>query len=177
MYEYRPRDNTSYKEHDASRFMDPKFRESRPILPRQLATILAATLLATLAFMALMPYLFDAYMPSWMLATTAVLFIIVIAVSFIPRMDLEVYDDSLVITHVFRRIEIPFEDILDKKFGSIYQIRNYGSYNLKGVKHRFYSVVGDDEGVAVRLTEKRVVVVSTQSPQEVHDMIPVRKEE
>jgi len=58
--------------------------------------VIAVILAFALAFMALMPYLFDAYMPSWMLATTAVLFIIVIAVSFIPRMDLEVYDDSLV---------------------------------------------------------------------------------
>lgn len=157
--------------------MDPKFRESRPILPRQLAIILTLTLLATLAFMALMPYITGSGLPGWMLGVTAVLFIIVIAVSFIPRMDVEVFDDSLVITHIFRKIEIPFEEILDKKFGSVYQIRNYGSYNLKGVKHRFYSVIGDDDGVAVRLTEKRVVVFSTPNAQEIHDLLPDRKEE
>lgn len=157
--------------------MDPKFRESRPVLPRQLAIILTLTLLATLAFMALMPYFTSSNMPGWMLGVTAVLFIIVIAVSFIPKMDVEVFDDSLVITHIFRKIEIPFEEILDKKFGSVYQIRNYGSYNLKGVKHRFYSVIGDDDGVAVKLTENRVVVFSTPNAQEIHDMLPEKKEE
>ncbi len=150
--------------------------ESRPILPRNLFMILALVLAATVAFMAVMRFLLNTDMPDWSLPATAVLFGIILLLCALPKLTVECFSDRVSITYFFRKTEIPFGQIIDKKCGDTNQIRNYGSWNIKGVKHKFYSVIGDDMGVAMKLMGKKVVVVSTERMDELFNLIPVSKE-
>lgn len=156
--------------------METTFRESRPILPRKLFMILALVLVATVAFMAIMRYLMRTDMPDWSLPVTIALFAILLVACAVPKLTVECFPDRISITYFFRKTEIPFDQIIDKKCGDTNQIRNYGSWNIKGVKHKFYSVIGDDMGVAMKLMGKKVVVVSTERMDELFNLIPVSKE-
>ena len=141
--------------------MDPLYRESRPILPRNLAYLSAAVLIATLAFMVFSEYVLDAHMPSWTIPVTAVVFVIIIVVLLVLRMDLEVYPDKVVITHAFRKTVVEGREILDVRSGDLTEIRNYGGWNLKGVKHRTFSRIGDDEGVALKVMRSNRIGTTT----------------
>ena len=125
--------------------MEPLYRESRPIMPRNLTYLVAAVLLATLAFMALSESLTGAGMPVWMIAASAVVFIIIIVALLVLRLDLVIYGDRV--------------------------------WNLKGVKHRSYTRIGDECGIAMKVTGKRVVVVSTQDPEAAAGAVPGGREE
>ena len=157
--------------------MEPLYRESRPILPRNLAYLAAVVLIATLAFMVFSQYVLDTQMPSWTIPASAVIFAVIIVVLLVLRLDLEVYGDRVEITYVFRRTVIEGSEVIDVRRGDLTEIRNYGNWNLKGVKHRSYSRIGDDEGVAMKLMGKRVVVVSTSEPETVFGLIPRAPEE
>ena len=67
---------------------------------------------------------------------------------------------------------LPMDQIIDSRMGETAKIRNYGGYNLKGVKHSFYSAIGEEEGVAMKITGKRVVVVSCIEPESVYRLLP-----
>ena len=152
--------------------MDPLYRESRPILPRNLAYLAAAVLIATLAFMVFSQYVLETAMPSWTIPVSAVVFIVIIVVMLVLRMDFEVYPDRVEIVYAFRRMVIDRSEVIDVRSGDLTEIRSYGNWNLKGVKHKLYSRVGDDDGVAMKLMGKRVVVVSTADPETVFPLIP-----
>ena len=145
--------------------MDASFRESRPILPKNLFLILTAVLLSTLAFMAVMVLFLHSDMPAWSLPVTAVLFMAIIVLCALMRLTVECTDDALTVRFIVRKVEIPYSEIIDKRCGELGDIRNYGSWNLKGVSHKTYSVIGDDMGVALKLLGKRVVVVSSQDAE------------
>ncbi len=152
--------------------MEPLYRETRPILPRNLAYLAAAILIATLAFMVFSQYVLDTQMPSWTIPASAAIFAVIIVLLLILRLDLEVYGDRVEISYMFRRTVINGGEVIDVRQGDLTEIRNYGNWNLKGVKHRSFSRVGDDEGVAMKLMGKRVVVVSTSEPEKVSGLIP-----
>ena len=156
--------------------MEPSFKESRPIGPRRLSMILCAVLLLTVGFMAAMRAAGDMDMPSWAIPVTLVAFLAVIAICALPRLDVECSDEAVRIRYALRRMEIPFGDIIDKKCGDINEIRNYGSWNLKGVKHMTYAAVGDERGVAMKLKGKRVVVVSCEDMERLFSALPDVKE-
>ena len=122
-------------------------------------------------------YVLDTQMPSWTIPASAVIFAVIIVVLLVMRLDLEVYGDRVEITYVFRRTVIEGSEVIDVRRGDLTEIRNYGNWNLKGVKHRSYSRIGDDEGVAMKLMGKRVVVVSTSEPEIVFGLIPRAPEE
>ncbi len=152
--------------------MEPLYRETRPILPRNLAYLAAAILIATLAFMVFSQYVLDTQMPSWTIPASAAIFVVIIVLLLFLRLDLEVYGDRVEISYMFRRTVINGGEVIDVRQGDLTEIRNYGNWNLKGVKHRSFSRVGDDEGVAMKLMGKRVVVVSTSEPEKVSGLIP-----
>ena len=152
--------------------MDPLYRESRPILPRNLAYLVAVVLIATLAFMVFSQYVLDTRMPSWTIPVSAVLFVVIIAVVLILRMDVVIHPDRVEIFYAFRRTVIGRDEIIDVRRGDLTEIRNYGGWNLKGVRHRTFSRIGDDDGVALKITGKRVVVFSTDDPEHVFGLIP-----
>lgn len=158
--------------------MDSIFTESRPIMPKDLTLITAGVLLATLAFMAISCIFMDIDMPLWTVLASAVLFIAVIIVLFVLKMDVTVSASGVEIVYAFRKIQIPAEEIIDLRKGELGDIRNYANWNLKGVKHRSFTCIGDDCGVALKLLGKRVVVFSTTTPDEAFEAISsIRKEE
>lgn len=152
--------------------MDPLYRESRPILPRNLALLAAAVLIATLIFMVFSRYVMNAAMPSWVIPVTAVIFIIIIVILLVLRLDLAVYGDRVVIRYAFRTFTIEGKDVIDVRWGDLGEIRNYANWNLKGVKHRAFTCIGDEDGVAMKLMGRRVTVVSTSEPDRVASLIP-----
>lgn len=153
--------------------MEPLYRESRPILPRNLTYLVAVVLVATLAFMAFSEYVLNTDMASWMIPVSAVVFVIVIVILYILRMDVDVYPDKVVIRHAFRTIEVGREEVIEVRHGELTEIRNYGNWNLKGVKHRAYTRVGDDDGVAMKLMGKRVVVFSASDADKAAAAVPI----
>lgn len=157
--------------------MDPLHHESGPILPRQLLYALSAILIATVAFMALSGPLMGVEYPSWMLPLTAAVFVLIILMAAVLRLTVDVYEDRLVIAYAVRRIEIPVNEVLDRREGELTAIRNYSNWNLKGVKHRAYVRIGDESGVAIKLTGKRVVVVSSADPVGLSSMLPRNESE
>ena len=56
-------------------------------------------------------------------------------------------------------------------------IRSYDGWNLKGVKHKAYMAIGEDLGVAVKLTAKRVMVLSSAEPEALYDVLPKEESE
>ena len=157
------------------RMEDPSRRESAPLLPRNLAWILAAVLVATLACMAYTAYLTDSGMPSWIVPLSAVVFLAAILLCFAARMDVEVSGDGVRVTYLFRRREYPRDQIIDKRFGDLENIRNYSQWNLKGVSHKSYTRVGEEGGVALKLKGKRVVVFSSSDPEGMYGIVPVEE--
>lgn len=157
--------------------MDPVYRESRPILPRNLTILVAVVLLATVAFMLFSDAFLGTDYPIWMPVVTAVVFIVFIVFFLFAKLDLEVYDDRVEIVYVLRRVTIDAKEIIDVRHGDLTAIRNYANWNLKGVKHRTYSRIGDEGGVAMKVTGKRVVVVSSEDPERVAGLIPGDREE
>ena len=157
--------------------MDASFRESRPILPKQLFLVMTGVLLSSLAFMAATVLLLHSDMPAWSLPVTAALFLAIIIVCALMKLDVECTEKGVSIRYIVRKVFIPREDIIGKRRGELGEIRNYGSWNLKGVSHKTYSVIGDDMGVALKIKGKRVVVVSSQRAEELFDAVPVEKEE
>lgn len=152
--------------------MDPVFSESHPILPRPLLYALAAVLIATLAFMAVMELFMNTDMPSWSLPVTAVIFVAIIILAAVPRMSITVSEGKVTVSYVFRKVEIGMDEVIDSRCGELTSIRSYAKWNLKGVKHRSYLCIGQDMGVAMKLLGKRVVVVSTDSPEELCALLP-----
>ena len=157
--------------------METSFRESRPILPKKLFLVLTAVLLSTLAFMVCMVLIFHSDMPAWSLPVTAILFMVIILFCSLTKLTVECTGEAVSIRYIVRKVVIPYKEIIDKKWGELGEIRNYGSWNLKGVSHKTYSVIGDDYGVALKLLGKRVVVVSSQEAEKLFRTIPVEKKE
>ena len=152
--------------------MDPTFHESRNILPRQLAILLSLVMAATLGFLSYTSYGMDLGTPSWAVPVFAVITVVVIIIANILVLEVSVYDDRVDVMYCFKRMSFPFEEIIDSRDGELGDIRNYSKWSLKGVSHKAYTVVGDDEGVALKLTGKRVVVFSTAERATVAALIP-----
>lgn len=156
---------------------DDAYREGGPLLPRQLTYILAAVLVATLGCMAYMELATDAGMPGWTVPVSAVVFAIVIVFAWVARLDVEVSDAGIEIKYLFRTVSLPRDEILDKRVGDLDQIKNFATWNLKGVKHRLYSRVGEEGGVAVKLKGKRVAVISSADPEAMFARVPLEVRE
>ena len=152
--------------------MDPLYSESRPVLPRNLTYLVAVVLIATAAFMTISPSMFGTEMPSWSIPVTWILFVIVIALLLVLRMDVSIDSETVRIVYCFRTVTVSMGEIIDSRFGDLTEIRNYGQWNLRGVKHRSYVRIGDDDGVAMKVRGKRVIVFSTADAEVVCAMLP-----
>lgn len=143
--------------------------ERGPLLPRKLTYVLSAILLATLVCMAVT----DSDLPAWMLGTTAVLFLIVIAAAFWASLGVEVSSDRIVIRYLFKTYELTRDMILDKRCGELGEIRSYSNWSLKGVKHQNFARVGEEYGVALKVKGMRVVTISSGDHETLFARIPV----
>lgn len=156
--------------------MDPKFQESRPIMPLQLTYVLSAVLIATVAFMAISKYALDTDMPGWAIPVVAVVFVVIIVLSFVLKLSVMINDDGMDIQYAIRKVHIPMDEFIDRRVGEMSLIKSYDNWNLKGVKHRIYAAIGEDDGVAMKLTGKRVLVLSSKDPQAIADLLPTDEE-
>lgn len=151
---------------------DALFEESTPLLPRKLTYITAALLGATLVFMVVMDLTGGTSMPLWMVEVSAVLFAAIVVFLWIARMTVTVTSDGVSVSYIFRRMTFPRDDILDKRRGELSEIRHYSNWSLKGVKHNAYTRIGEDNGVALKLKGKRVVVLSSADPENLFETVP-----
>ena len=156
--------------------MDPRFQESRPILPTQLSYILVGTLAATVAFMAVSKYVMGVDMPGWAIPAVGLTFAAVVAVAFTMKLTVRVTDDGIDVKYAVRSVHIPMDEVMDCRMGELALIRSYGNWNLKGVKHKAYMAIGEDLGVAVKLTAKRVLVLSSADPEALYRALPKEEE-
>lgn len=152
--------------------MDPIYRESDPILPRPLLYALAAVLIATVAFMAIMEFAMDTDMPSWSLPLTAVVFVLIIVIAAAMGMTVTIDGEAIRVSYAFRKVEVPLSEVIDSRYGELGAIRSYSAWNLKGVKHKAYMRIGEDDGVAMKLTGRRVLVVSSKDPEALCALLP-----
>ncbi len=158
------------------RAMEPQYAESRPIIPRQLTLIAAAVLAATVVFMAFSELFLGTDMPGWAIPAMAVVFAAFVVLMLVMKLDLEIYEDRVEISYLFRRIEIPMDSIIDSRYGELEKIRSYSAWDLKGVKRKTYTRVGDDCGIAMKIKGKRVTVVSCGDPAAASALLPKEAE-
>jgi hypothetical protein len=147
------------------------------MMPRQLSLIATGVMLATLAFMVFSKFVMDVEFTTWAIPVMAVVFAVVIALCFFLKHSVKVDPEGVKIVHAVSRMTIPMEEIIDNRTGELALIRSYDRWNLKGVKHKAYCAVGDDNGVAMKLTGKRVVVVSVIDPEAMAALLPKDTEE
>lgn len=157
--------------------MDPKFEETRPIMPFQLTCVLGVVLVATVVFMMFSRYILGTDMPSWATPVVSAVFAVIIALCYLSRFSVTVTDDALDVQYFLKRTYIPLEEVIDRRPGELSAIKNYDRWNLKGVKHKAYTAIGEDEGVALKLTGKRVLVLSSADPQALVAVLPRDDEE
>ncbi len=147
--------------------VDHTYTEDAPLLSRTLTYILAGTLVATLVCM------FVTSVPSWMSIVSAVVFAIIIVFVWLARLSVKVSSEGVEVRYLFRRRNYPADTILDKRCGELTAIRNYSNWNLKGVKHRAFTRIDDEYGVALKLKGKQVVVISSADHERMFENVPV----
>lgn len=148
---------------------DVLYEENGPILPRNLAWILTGVLVATLAFMCIMHSDIG-----WTgIAVVAVFFIAAIALAFCLRLSVTVTEEGVEMLYMIRRRTFPRDTILDKREGRLEDIRSYSQWDLKGVSHKSYLRTGDEDGVALKLKGKAVVVISSADPDAFYAAVPI----
>jgi len=152
--------------------MDPSFQESRMVLPKNLALLLTAVLIITIASMVVTKMCYYQNMNEWAIGICAIVFAISIILCFIMRYSVTVYDDRIEVFYIVKKTVIPIEEIIDTKVGEITVIKNYANWNLKGVKYRTYSAIGDDYGVGLKLTGKRVLYLSSKDHETLYALLP-----
>ena len=157
--------------------MESRYTESRSIVPKQLQYVVLLCAVCTIVSVAITKYCIDSDMPDVFLPIVAVIAIIATILCFILRYDIEVTDDRILINYMFRKIEIRFEDVLDSTVGEANQIRSYTGFNFKGVKNRYYSALGEDMAVGVKLKGKVIIVFTSSDPEKIRSLIPAENKE
>ena len=152
--------------------MDPEYQETTMLLPKNLAVLLSLMLVATWVSMLVTKLFYYTGMPSWMLYIAAAVFAVIIFLCFWMSLSVAVYADRVDIRYVVKTTSIPMEQVIDTKTGEINIIKNYAGWNLKGVKYRTYSVIGEDMGIGLKLTGKRVCFLSTKDPSAIAALLP-----
>ena len=141
-------------------------------MPRNLTIILAAVLIVTVASMAVTKYVYGSDIPEFPIIAAAIIFAIAIMFCFISKFTISIYDDRIEITHILRKVTVKFEEIIEVRIGELNVIKNYSNWTLKGVKYRTYSAVGEDMGVGLKITGKRVIYLSTKDPEALAAALP-----
>lgn len=151
--------------------MEPSYRESRMILPKNLAIIAALMLIASYAAILVTDYFYDCSSDAINIAC-GVVFLIAIVICFALRFTTEIYGDRIELKYIVKKTVIPFEQIIETKTGELNIIKSYTAWSLKGVKYHTYSAVGEDMGVGLKVTGKRVYYFSTTDPDTVASLLP-----
>lgn len=139
------------------------------MLPRNLSWILTGVLVATLAFMCIM----NGDIGWSMIGISAVIFAIACALSFLMTLSVEVTEDGVTMKYLFRTYVYPRSEIIDKRAGALEDIRNYSQWDLKGVSRKSFLRTGEDDGVALKLMGKRIVVISSSDASSFLESVPL----
>ena len=141
-------------------------------MPLQLTYVLTAVLVATVAFMVFSRFVLDTAMPTWAIPVVALVFAIIIVGCFTLKFSVVITEDAIDVQYAVKKLHIPMDEVIDRRVGEIAVIKSYDNWNLKGVKHRSYVAIGEDDGVAVKLTGKRGRVLYAVDPQTIAELLP-----
>ena len=151
--------------------MESSYQESRMILPKNLAILLSAMLVVTWIAMVVTKYAYSD-LPTVALIICGVVFAICVILCFAMRFSITVYDDRIEIFYIVRRTTIPKSEIITTRTGEINLIKNYSDWNLKGVKYKTYSAIGEEMGIGLKVTGKRVYYLSSKDPEAIAALLP-----
>ena len=152
--------------------MDPAYQESRMIVPKNLAILMAVMLIVTWASMLFTRYVLNISMPELALWISGAFFITTILLIFAMKYSLKVYDDRIEAFYIFRTTTLMKSDILETKSGELNIIKSYTPWSLKGVRYRTFSAIGDEMGVGLKMKGKRVYYLASVDPEVVLALIP-----
>jgi hypothetical protein len=152
--------------------MDPAYQESRMIVPKNLAILMAVMLIVTWASMLFTRYVLNISMPELALWISGAFFIVAILLIFAMKYSLKVYDDRIEAFYIFRTTTLMKSDILETKSGELNIIKSYTPWSLKGVRYRTFSAIGDEMGVGLKMKGKRVYYLASVDPEAVLALIP-----
>ena len=151
--------------------MESSYQESRMILPKNLAILLSAMLVVTWIAMVVTKYAYSD-LPTVALIICGVVFAICVILCFAMRFSITVYDDRIEIFYIVKRTTIPKSEIITTRTGEINLIKNYSDWNLKGVKYKTYSGIGEEMGIGLKVTGKRVFYLSSKDPEAIAALLP-----
>ena len=141
------------------------------ILPKNLAILLSAMLVVTWIAMVVTKYAYSD-LPTMALIICGVIFAVCVVLCFAMRFSITVYDDRIEIFYIVRRTTIPKSEIITTRTGEINLIKNYSDWNLKGVKYKTYSAIGEEMGIGLKVTGKRVYYLSSKDPEAIAALLP-----
>lgn len=142
------------------------------ILPKNLAILLAAMLVITWVAMLVTKLVYYQGMSMTAIIICGVFFGLCIIACFAARFTVTVYDDRLEILYVIRKTVIPKSEIITFRIGELNIIKNYSDWTLKGVKYKTYAAVGEDMGIGLKVTGKRVFYLSSKDPEAIGALLP-----
>ncbi len=152
--------------------MDPQYQETRMILPKNLAIILSLMLVVTWLSIVVTKYVYYSGIPDSAIISVGAAAAVAIILVFVMKASTTVYPDRVDIMYIIRTTSIPKEQIIDTKVGELNIIKNYSNWTLKGVRYHTYSVIGEDMGIGLKVTGKRVYFLSSKDPQAIADLLP-----
>jgi len=141
------------------------------ILPKNLAILLSAMLVVTWIAMVVTKYAYSD-LPTMALIVCGVVFAVCVILCFAMRFSITVYDDRIEIFYIVKRTTIPKSEIITTRTGEINLIKNYSDWNLKGVKYKTYSAIGEEMGIGLKVTGKRVFYLSSKDPEAIAALLP-----
>ena len=143
---------------------------SEPVVPRNLAYVILAILVSTDAFLLVCTFIEEIDTPIWMFSASSIIFAIAIVAVLILRLKITIENDVLTV-RIIKKIEIPFESIMDHRIGDIERIKNYSEWGFKDVKYYNFICLGIYRGVTLKLLGKRIVTVSLINPEGLMNLI------
>ncbi len=84
--------------------MNLLYRESRPVLPRNLVCLIVIVLVVIFAFIVFSQHVQDTEMSSWTILIIAVIFTVIIILLMVLRMDVDVNGECVRIIYMFKRM-------------------------------------------------------------------------
>lgn len=150
---------------------DAVYAEGNPILPRNLAYIIAAVLIVAVVGMPI------SGAETWMTAVSAIVFAVAILFCLFAKLDVKVFGDRMEVKYLLKTRIYGRDEILEKRSGELADIRSYSNWDLKGVKRRNFSRIGEDSGIALKVRGMRVVTISSQDPEALLASVPLAEPE
>ena len=148
---------------------------SEPVVPRNLAYVILAILVSTDAFLLVCTSIEEIDTPLWMFFASSIIFAIAIVAALILRLKITIENDVLTV-RIIKKIEIPFESVMDHRIGDIERIKNYSEWGFKDVKYHNFICLGIYRGVTLKLLGKKIVTISTRDPESLIGIV-LKKEE